>query len=388
MRWVCLPVVVLLFGVSPGRADTVLVLPFFNISPSPKLDWVGESAAETIRESLAAQGLLILGRQEREEAFRRLSVRPYVLLTRASVVKIGQALDADRVVFGQFEVTETGPNASFRMAAREVDLKRIKQSGEFAEAGALADLAAVESRLAWRILRHLAPGEAPSQEQFRKNHPLVRIDAMENYIRGLLAGSPEQKIKLFTQAARLDPQFSPPCFHLGRMYTDRKEYRFAIDWLERVGTRDSHYLEARFLLGLCRYYTGDFAAAESAFRIVAGEVPLNEVFNNMAAAQSRRSDAKAAENFGKAIEGDSADSDYRFNLGYTLWKQGKFEEAADSFRSALDRQPADIDATLLLGRCIMKAGPRPGDPRSDGLERLKLNYEETAYRQLKAALAK
>ena len=37
-----------------ARADTVLVLPFFNLSNSPNLDWIGESFAETIRESLSA----------------------------------------------------------------------------------------------------------------------------------------------------------------------------------------------------------------------------------------------------------------------------------------------------------------------------------------------
>ena len=40
----------------------------------------------------------------------------------------------------------------------------------------------------------------------------------------------------------------------------------------------------------------------------------------------------------------------------------------------------------MLGRCLGKSGPRPGDPKSDGLERIKLNFEETFYRQLKAAL--
>jgi len=50
------------------------------------------------------------------------------------------------------------------------------------------------------------------------------------------------------------------------------------------------------------------------------------------------------------------------------------------------RKPNDADATLMLGRCLSKAAPRSNDPKRDGLERLKLNFEETAYRQLKAEL--
>src|ERR1700704_5727519 len=88
-----------------ARADTVLVLPFFNLSNSANLDWIGESIAETIRESLAAQGVLALSREDRQEAFRRLSIRPYALLTHASVIKLGESLDAGQVVFGQYSLS-------------------------------------------------------------------------------------------------------------------------------------------------------------------------------------------------------------------------------------------------------------------------------------------
>jgi tetratricopeptide (TPR) repeat protein len=154
-----------------------------------------------------------------------------------------------------------------------------------------------------------------------------------------------------------------------------------------VNRTDSHYLEAQFLLGLSRYYRGNFEDAEKSFEIVAGSVPLNEVYNDLGAAQSRSNRFPvAAENFRKAIEGDSSDPDYHFNLGYTLWKSQRFAEAAESFRAVLQRNPQDGEATLLLGRCLKEDGPRAGDPRSEGRERIKTNYEETAYRELKAEL--
>src|SRR5437899_2627112 len=84
--------------VAGARADTVLVVPFFNVSGSANLDWVGESIAETVRESLLERGVLALDREDRQEAFRRLSIRPYALLTRASVIKLGEALDAGQVI--------------------------------------------------------------------------------------------------------------------------------------------------------------------------------------------------------------------------------------------------------------------------------------------------
>ena len=88
----------------------------------------------------------------------------------------------------------------------------------------------------------------------------------------------------------------------------------------------------------------------------------------------------AARALRKALETDSSDSDYHFNVGYTLWKHGDFEAAANHFRAVLDRARDDQDAIQLLGRCLKKSGPRAGDWRSEGLERLKESYEEPGPR--------
>lgn len=372
-----------------ARADTVLVLPFFNLSDSSNLDWIGESISETVREALSSHGLLVLDRDSRQEAFRRLTMRPGARLTHASVIKLGQTVDAGLVVYGSFELTlSTNPasRGSLRITARSIDLKRTRQGPEVVEIGALEDLAGLERHLAWQTLHFLSPSGAPSEEEFRKTHPAIRVDAIESYIRGLMVQSPEQKHRLFTQAARLDPSFSQPRFHLGRMYADKRDWGVAGGWLEGVKPGDSHYLEARFLLGIARYHGGDFEGAESAFREVAQSVPLNEVFNNLGAARSRRNQPSALADLRKALEGDSSDPDYHFNVGYSLWKHGNFEAAAAAFRAVLERTPDDAGATTMLGRCLQKSGPRPGDPDADGMERLKLNFEETAYRQLKAEL--
>ena len=56
------------------------------------------------------------------------------------------------------------------------------------------------------------------------------------------------------------------------------------------------------------------------------------------------------------------------------------------FRAVLQRSPQDTEAGELLARCQKEEGPRTGDPKSEGRERIKANYEETAYRELKAEL--
>ena len=396
----------LLCGNTVARADTVLVLPFFNESTSQNIDWIGEGIAETIRESLASQGVLVLTREDRLEAYRRLSIRPNAVLTHASIIKLGEALDASQVIYGHYEIASPQPRDgalpappaasasqpevsvrdSLHMGARIMDLKRTRQSPEFEEIGALEDLASTETHLAWRCLNSLNPKTAPSEQDFRRDRPPVRLDALENYIRGLLATSPDQKHRLFTQAVRLAPRFSEPSFQLARMAWDKKDYSLASGWLEKVNRTDSHFFEARFLLGLCQYYTADFAGSAKNLETVAATVPLSEVWNDLGAVQLRLRLPSALDNFRRALEGDSTDPDYHFNLGYALWQHGEFDKAAETFRALLDRNPDDAEAVLFLGRCLKKDGPRAGDPRSEGRERLKLNFEETAYRQLKAEL--
>src|ERR1700681_591268 len=373
------------FAGTPLLAETAAVLPFANrtaaADPSQaSLDWIGESIAETVRDAIGARGIVTLSRAEIDDAYHQLNLRALGALTQASMLKIGEALDAEQVIYGAFELTD----GSIKITEHIFDRRRFRQSSEFIETGNLEDLPTLEAHLAWRALVLLAPRLAPPASDFRGLRPPVRLDAEENYVRGLLARSPEQQERFFLQAARLDSHYGHPDYQLGRLHYDRKEYRQAADWLQKISADDVHYREASFLLGLSLFQSGDFAGAQKAFQTVADSVPLGEVFNNLGASQSRRNLPQAADSFRKALDGDANDPLYHFNLGYALWKKGDFAAAADRFRAVLDRTPDDQMATLMLGLSIKKQGPRQGDARLETLERLKTNYEERAYWELKA----
>ncbi len=379
------------------HAETTLVLPFFNHTKSPNLDWVGESIAESVRDSLASEGLLALDREDRLEAYRRLSLRPGAELTHASILKVGESLDASKVIYGFYELLPAEPGkeagkeskGSLRISARILDLKRTRLGAIYSELGAIEDIGTLQVRLGWQTLQMINAKSAPEERSFLQARPSVRLDAVESYVRGLLSTSAEQRHHYFTQAARLDAHYSQPCFQLGKIYWEKKDFKVAAGWLERVARSDPHYLEAQFFLGLCRYANGDFKGAEQCFQLVAGNIPLNEVYNDLGVVQAQLQEyANAAVNFRKALEGDDADPDYHFNLGTALWRAGQYEAAADSFRATLARNASDTEATTMLGRTLKKEGPRPGDTRSEGKPRIKNNYEESAYRQLQAELGK
>jgi len=393
----------------PVFAQNAAVLPFSNVSlfnASPEastirspasMDWIGESIAETLRAALATRGVLIFERDRIAEAYRRLQLRERTELTEASILKLGEVLDAEQVVHGTFSFVPAAAaggststsKGSLKIQARVSDRRHLRQSAVFEETGAIEDLATLESHLAWRALTMVAPSRAPAESEFRSLRAPVPLDVLENYIRGLLATAPEQKEKYFTQAARLDPDYSPPAYELGRIHFEKKEYREAAVWLEHVGPSENHYREATFLLGFARYQAGDFEAARKAFQTIAEKVPIGPVWNNLGAAESRLNLPQAVDTFRKALEQDPSDPDYHFNLGYALFKKGDFAAAADRFRAVLDRNPGDQMATLLLGRCLKKQGLRAAtasDARLQALERLKDTYEERVYFQLKSIL--
>jgi tetratricopeptide (TPR) repeat protein len=378
----------LLFVAGSLFAGTAAVLPFANRTSQANMDWIGESIAETVRDALGPRGVVTLSREEVEEAYRQLNLRPRGVLTAGSVLKIGEALDAEQVIYGTFEFDPSASSGaqqgSLKISARIFDRRRLRLGPEFIETGSLEDVATLEAHLAWRTLTLLAPKLAPPESEFRSLRSRVRLDAEESYMRGLLARAPEQQEKFFLQAARLDPHFGHPSYQLGRIHYARKEYRQAVEWLQKIAPEDVHYREAGFLLGLALFQSSDYAGAQKAFQTVADSVPLGEVYNNLGASQSRRNLPQAADSFRKALDGDANDPLYHFNLGYALWKKGDFAAAADRFRAVLDRTPDDQMATLMLGLSIKKQGPRPGDARLETLERLKTNYEERAYWELKA----
>lgn len=400
-----------------ASTDSCAVLPFFNAAKSgssssgaaasnsaaaSNVDWLGLSVAETLRDALELRGLLTLGRDDLQEAYHRLGLSMNTSLrsplTEASVFKIGEALDAEQVIYGEFEVLATpvssgAPEAShgsLRISARIMDRKHLHESARFSETGALEDLTTMEAHLAWQTLRIVAPDLAPPESDFKSLRQPIRLDAEENYIRGLMASDSQQREKFFLQASRLDARFSHPNFELGQIYYQRKDYRQAAEFFGKVGPGEIESHHAAFLLGLALFQSGDFAGAQKALESVAAAVPLSEVYNDLGAAESRRNLPQAVDDFRKALNDDMTDPVYQFNLGYALWKKGEFAGAADAFRNALARNPDDTVATTLLGRCLKRQGLKPGDPadaRLIGLERIKTTFEERAYRQLKSLLA-
>ncbi len=212
----------------------------------------------------------------------------------------------------------------------------------------------------------------------------MRLDALENYIRGMLATAADEKVLHYREAVRLNPAFCRSLAGAGQDLFGQRSYEPAIAALEKIPPTSKVAREANFYLGLSSYAHGDFDQAETAFEFVAARLPLAEVYNDLGVVAARRGQKKAADDFERAIQNDPSDADYHFNLGVTLVRAGDKASAARELRLALDRRPSDTEAKTLLDSLTAPAATTMtgSAPTKLPTERLNRNYQENAFRQM------
>ena len=373
-----------------AQSVTVLVLRFQNNSSYTELNWVGESIAETLRADFAQANQIVLDRHTALAGMKKLDLRPEANFTKASIIRLSQTLEADMVVYGNYEVklppgVTQLKESNIVINAQLIDLRKLQNAPDVSEAGKLTDLSKYKEHLAWQTLAYMDPSHHTVFEQFLGNRKLPRLEAEESYIHGLLASDKEQQKKWFLQATNLDPQFVSPAFELGQFYLEHDDPRQAAKWLQRVPSSDPRYLEARFRLGVAAYQQTDYNSAVIYFKEVAAAMPLHEVYNNLAAAEDQLNLPPAIDDFRRAVDGDPGDVSYLFNLGAALLRRNLFEEAQQKLQAVMDHSPDDGEADELLARAEERK-ITPSGTKALAPARLKMSMDSTAFRQLKAML--
>ena len=186
--------------------------------------------------------------------------------------------------------------------------------------------------------RQLDPKYAVAEQTFVAANSNVRLEAFENYIRGLVELEDAERIKHLKESVRLSPNFYAASLALGRAYFAHQDYELAYTTLGKLPKNDSHALEAQFYRGLALFYTGNYGKAEDAFAFVAAMLPLPEVVNNQGVAASRHG-RDGAPQFEQAISVDPKDADYHFNLAVSLRHRNDLAGAAKEIDLAAQAPP-------------------------------------------------
>jgi len=376
----------------PKGTVTLLIMPFENRSKLAGVDWLSEGCPEVLAERMSSDGVYVLSRDDRMFAFDRAGVPAAARPSRATIFRVAEQMGADYVVLGSYQVADS----TFQTSAQLLDVKNLRLDSPAQATGPLTEFVNLQTGLAWQLLRQTAHPPPATQQQFVQSSSPVRLDAFENYIRGVSAINRQQKLHYFKEALRLNPAYASASLQLGKVYYDGHEYEQAATWLSKVPKEDESSGEATFLLGMTEYYRGNMERSYAAFNSLAARLPLTEVYNNLGVVDARRGRrAAAVEYFSKAATADPSDADYRFNYGLALFKEGDSAAAARQLREGLQHRPNDAEAKSLLdmiNRGVMapsavsanaagSAAIQSGQPRIP-IERIKRNYGETSYRQL------
>jgi tetratricopeptide (TPR) repeat protein len=371
-----------------------LAVPFENKSPDPKLDWISESFAETLTTDLASPRFLMIDRRERITAFDGLGMPPSAILTNATIYKVAEALDANQVILGRYDYQ----NNVFTATAHLLEMQGPSLSRPFIESGPLSSLLELQAGLAWQIQRHLRPDFPLSKEEYLEERDIPRLDAFENYVRGLLAKERSQQVGYYRAAQRLDAAYTRSAFELGMFYFRDRDYPTSAPWFAKLRPGDPDYLEANYFLGLVYLHMEQYERSVAAFRVVEQQLPLSEVYNNLGIALARLERPGALQYFEKAVESDPEDPDYQFNLAYALWKRGNYPDCVEHLALALDAGEEPLWLELYI-ECLEKSGQReaaqeqrqlletpsarPTPQMLAKLERIKDTYDGASFRQLR-----
>jgi tetratricopeptide (TPR) repeat protein len=380
-----------------ASGHTLIVIPFENVPATPGLEWVGESFPEALHEELNSPVLYVVSRGERLRAYDRQGIPAGIYPARATLYRLAEQMDVDFAILGSYRSQEDG--ARLTATAQLLDMRAQKLFPAVSESAPLAELSTLQSALAWDLLRQMRVDFSVPKGKYIASIAPMHLDAIESYVRGVLATTTEEKVRQYCEATRLNPSFARAWLELGKSYYAQRAYDLAISAFEQVPHTSALAREANFYLGLAAYSRGDFAKSESAFEFVAARLPLAEVYNDLGVVAARRGQKKAADDFARAIQNDPSDADYHFNLGVTLIQAGDRAGASRELHAALERRPNDAEAKTALDSLNQPSLNQPSlnqpslnQPATAVVTssavtkipaaRVKRNYEEDAFRQV------
>jgi tetratricopeptide (TPR) repeat protein len=327
------------------------------------LEWLSEGLEELTIQRLSGAGEQVYSHAGRLVELERNGLSRSSKLSRATMLHIGEDLDADFVIFGRFTATGT----SLTIESRILKVNPARLQPVVRETGTLDSLMDLHSRLVWRMLSANDRNYALSVGDFTKRQRRLRLDAFEHYIRGLLAAEDDARLRELREAARLEPEWPEPDFALGEAYFARRDCDSALSWYARVPKTDHHYVESVFATGVCRLLLGQPDQAEGVFtalqaalkdNMVSG-ADLPEILNDLAIAWARQGKTGAAQTeLRRAAELDPDEDDYSFNLGLLALQSNDPAAAADYFRDAAAREPDNPEDRALLILSLETAGKK------------------------------
>jgi tetratricopeptide (TPR) repeat protein len=342
---------VLALAVASADGGPVVVVPPDGPGGAP-MGWIGALVAETLPRALQRVGVPAVPDADRRRAQEALGV-PSASTTRATSIRVAEALGASRLVVGAWE--QRGPDVT--LSLRLLDAARGSLSAPLVGSAPIVGLGGLVHSLAWDVA--LAGPRAPTgtREALQQAAAAVSPNARRALGEGLIGRDAAARVAGARRALVFDPSYEEAALVLARLLVDTSAFEEARTVLARMPSSSVFRREARFLdgvalLGLGRYREADVLYAELSRTRAAAAL------SNRAVARMRLGPgAKGASALlRQAVEAEPAASDLPLNLGWALLVEGDAQAASFWLKGAVRRDPGDAHGRLLLTWALAASG--------------------------------
>ena len=376
---------------APAQAiapDTVVVMPFENRSQLGKYNWIRESFAILLDDVLDVPGINVIGLDERNLAFEKMNLSPSDLLTRAAMIRVAGAAQANLALVGEFDIGEDKENTTIAITARLIETRegRLVGNKAFNYSGPLSDLQQWQGQLAWNIVYERNPTLPYSKEQMIRRAKKTPPLAYESFVKGIQTRDMKMRESFLRRAIQEYENtgeaghFAQAIYELGLLHYRQADFAEAAKRFKELSKEDPNYTESLFYLGLAAYKAGDNNEAASAFERLVGVAPMLEAMNNAGAALLAKGESEKASQFlRRALANSPNDTLYRFNFGYAQWRAQNFAEAVQHLREVVKANPRDGEAQFLLAKSLAASGQQAEAAQADNeAKRYLSNYAKWA----------
>jgi tetratricopeptide (TPR) repeat protein/TolB-like protein len=338
---------------SPAPRHTLLVLPLEPSGPTTE-SWVGEAVADQLPRALAQLGVPAVSRAERLQAQAALEI-PEVPLTRATSIRVAEALGATRLVTGTYAVDGGRVTLSLRL----LDVDRATLSAPLIAAGPVDGVMDSIDRVAWDVA---LAGPAPprrSREEFLATRPRVPFEVYKTYARALAARDPKVRSALMGRVLAAAPGFDAARVTLGRLLLDQREFSAVNRTLARMPPASPLAREAGFLRGVALLEMGRYREAVRVYSALAEAEPTPGVLNNYGLAVLRDpspTTLRASGILRQALALDPESVDLAFNLAWCLLAEDDPAAAAFHLKNLTQVVPLDKHTRVVLAWALRRAG--------------------------------
>ncbi len=368
--------------------DTVVVMPFENRSQMAKYNWIRDSFAILLGDALDVPGIVLVGVDERNLAFEKLNLSPSDLLTRAAMIRVAGAAQANLALIGEFDIGEDKEGATIAITARLIETRegRLVGNKAFNYSGPLSNLQQWQGLLAWNIVYERNPTLPYSKEQLIRRAKQAPPLANESFVKGIQTRDVTLRESFLRRAiqeyesAGEAGHFAHAIYELGLLHYRQADFDEAAKRFKELNNDDPNYTESLFYLGLAAYKSGANDEAAGAFERLIEAVPLLEAMNNAGVALlAKGENERALQYIRRALANSPNDVLYRFNFGYAQWRARNFVEAAEHLRVVVKANPRDGEAQFLLAKSLAALGQTAESAQADNdAKRFLSNYAKWA----------